>query len=210
VIGYSDITALLLALHQQAGLVTFHGPVARAPMPRFSREHFQRLLGNPAAAGPLGSLPVPADVLLPRENRIVTITPGTAEGPLIGGNLTLLHCLIGTRWFPDLDGALLFLEDVGEELYAIDRMLAHLRSIGSLSKLAGAVIGRFSDMKRSPGDGALGLEDVLRTYFAPLGVPAAFGFPIGHIDDQWTIPIGVRARFDAEAGEVALLGSAVA
>ena len=210
VIGYSDITALLLALNRETGLITFHGPVARAPMPRFSREHFERVLARPEPAGVLGTLPVRPDVLVPRENRITTVSPGVAQGPLIGGNLTLLHCLVGTRWFPDLDGAVLFLEDVGEELYAIDRMLAHLRSVGSLSKLAGVVIGRFTEMKRSSGDGALGLEDVLRTYFEPLGVPAASGFPIGHIDDQWTIPIGVRARLDAGAGTLELLDRAVA
>lgn len=208
-IGYSDITALLLAARRRADLVTFHGPTARAPMPAFTRRHFERVLAIAEPAGRLGQLPQPADVLVPRENRIVTIHGGVAEGPLVGGNLTLLHCLVGTRHYPDLDGAILFLEDVGEALYRVDRMLAHLRMVGALDRLAGVAIGRFTELERHIGDGALGFDEVLATYFGPLGIPVAAGLPIGHIDDQWTVPIGVRARLDAGAGEMEVLEAAV-
>jgi muramoyltetrapeptide carboxypeptidase len=139
----------------------------------------------------------------------VTLAGGTAEGPLIGGNLTLLHCLIGTSYFPDLEGAILFLEDVGEHLYRVDRMLAHFRLLGAFRRIAGAIIGRFTQLDRSGPDGALGFDEVLATYFGPLGVPVAYGFPVGHIEDQWTLPLGVRARLDADAGEVELLEPAV-
>ncbi|HET6577888.1 MAG TPA: LD-carboxypeptidase [Gemmatimonadales bacterium] len=209
VIGYSDITALLAGITRRAGLVAFHAPTARAEMPGFSRRHFARVLTAAEPAGTLESLPVPADVLVPRENRIVTIRGGVAEGPLAGGNLTLLQCLIGTRFLPDLDGALLVLEDVNEELYRIDRMLAHLRLAGALTRIRGVLIGRFSGLERHNADGALGLDEVLEHHFGPLGVPVAHGLPIGHIDDQWTVPLGVRARFDADAGVVELLESAV-
>lgn len=209
VIGYSDITALLAGITRRAGLVAFHAPTARAEMPGFSRRHFARVLTAAEPAGTLESLPVPADVLVPRENRVVTIRGGMAEGPLAGGNLTLLQCLIGTRFLPDLDGALLFLEDVNEELYRIDRMLAHLRLAGALARIRGVLIGRFSGLERHNADGALGLDEVLEHHFGPLGVPVAHGLPIGHIDDQWTVPLGVRARFDADAGVVELLESAV-
>jgi muramoyltetrapeptide carboxypeptidase len=209
VIGYSDITALLAGITRRAGLVAFHAPTARAEMPGFSRRHFARVLTAAEPAGTLESLPVPADVLVPRENRVVTIRGGMAEGPLAGGNLTLLQCLIGTRFLPDLDGALLFLEDVNEELYRIDRMLAHLRLAGALARIRGVLIGRFSGLERHTADGALGLDEVLEHHFGPLGVPVAHGLPIGHIDDQWTVPLGVRARFDADAGVVELLESAV-
>jgi muramoyltetrapeptide carboxypeptidase len=209
VIGYSDITAILAAAGRHAGVVTFHAPMARAAMPPFSRRHFERVLTAAAPAGRLERLAEPADVLLPRENRIATLRGGTAEGPLAGGNLTLLQCLLGTDHFPDLDGAILFLEDVGEDLYRVDRMLAHLRMAGALARLAGVAVGRFTELKREMTDGALGFDEVLATYFLPLGIPVAYGFPVGHIDDQWTLPLGVRARLDADAGELELLEAAV-
>jgi muramoyltetrapeptide carboxypeptidase len=209
ILGYSDITALLLAAVRHAGLVTFHGPTARAPMPAFSRWHFERVLATAEAAGRLGRLPDPAGVLVPKDNRILAIRPGLAEGPLLGGNLSLLQCLVGTEHLPDLDGAILFLEDVGEDLYRVDRMLAHLRAAGVLSRLAGVAVGRFTELKRHMSDGAFGFDEVLATYLEPLGIPVAFGFPIGHIDDQWTLPLGVRARLDAGAGELELLEPAV-
>jgi muramoyltetrapeptide carboxypeptidase len=209
VMGFSDITAILNAVTRRSGVVTFHAPVARAAMPRFSREHFEMVLAAPRSAGRLGRLPTPTDVLVPQENRIVTLVPGTAEGPLAGGNLTLLHCLIGTPYFPDLEGAILFLEDVGEDLYNVDRILAHLRLTGAFQALAGVIIGRFSELHRSGRDGALGYDEVLATYFEPLGIPVAYGFPIGHVEAQWTIPLGIRCRLDATAGEVDLLEPAV-
>jgi muramoyltetrapeptide carboxypeptidase len=208
-VGFSDITALLLAAHAASGIVSFHGPVARRPMTAFTRRGFERVLTRAEAAGALEIPPAPEGVLVPIANRIVTLTGGVAAGRLVGGNLSLLHCLIGTPWFPRLDGAILFLEDVSEKLYAVDRMLAHLRSIGALKQLAGVAIGQFTDLTRSAADGALGLDEVLATYFGPLGVPVAAGFPIGHIDDQWTLPIGVEAELDATRGRLSLLEAAV-
>ena len=209
VIGYSDITALLLALYRTTGIVTFHAPMARAPLTGFSRDHFERVLGRSGPPGRLGRLPSPSDVLVPRSPRILPLRKGTAEGPLVGGNLSLVAALIGTRYFPELDGAILFIEDVGEDLYRIDRMLAQLRMVGALDRLAGVILGQFTDMKRGTSDGALGFDEVLATYLDPLGIPVAYGFPIGHVDDQWTMPIGVRARLDASLGEVEILESAV-
>jgi muramoyltetrapeptide carboxypeptidase len=208
-VGFSDITALLNAVTRITGVVTYHGPVARAPMPEFSRRHFERVLASAEIPGRLGRLPAPADVLVPQEHRIVTLAGGTAEGSLAGGNLSLLHCLIGTPFFPDLNQAILFLEDVGEDLYNVDRMLAHLRLVGALKNLAGVAVGRFTDLDRASRDGALGFDEVLATYLSPLGIPVAYGFPIGHIDSQWTLPLGIRARLDADAGELDLLEASV-
>jgi muramoyltetrapeptide carboxypeptidase len=209
VLGYSDITALLAGAVRCAGLVAFHAPTARAAMPAFSRRHFARVLAAPEAAGLLEPIVPPPDVLLPQANRVTVIHGGRSEGVLAGGNLTLLHCLIGTRYFPDLDGALLFLEDVNEDLYRIDRMLGHLRMVGALAGLRGVLIGRFTGLRRGMEDGSLGVDQVLSHYFGPLGVPVLFGLPIGHIDDQWTLPVGVRARVDADAASVELLEAAV-
>jgi muramoyltetrapeptide carboxypeptidase len=209
VIGFSDITAVLNSITQLTGIITFHGPVARASMSAFTRQHFERILSHPRGAGRLDRIPAEPGVLVPRENRIVTLTGGVAEGTLVGGNLTLLQCLVGTPYCPDLTGVILFLEDVGEDLYRIDRMLAHLQLSGALRHVAGVVIGRFTDLERSSGDGALGLDEVLAHYLDPLRIPVAYGFPVGHIDDQWTLPLGVRARLDADAGELDVLESAV-
>lgn len=208
-IGFSDVTALLLAASATTGVVTFHGPTARQAMPAFTHRHFDRVLLHAAPAGLLEHLPSPADVLVPRENRVVTLAPGMAEGPLLGGNLSLVQCLIGTPFLPAFDGAILFLEDVNEPIYRIDRMLAHLRAAGVLARLAGVALGRFTEIPRDNADGALGLQEVLTTYFGPLGIPVASGLPIGHVTDQWTLPIGVRARLDAGAGTLELLEAAV-
>lgn len=208
-LGYSDITALLAAATLRSGVVTFHGPTARAPMPAFTRTHLLRAVATPEPAGRLDRLPAPAGVLVPRADRIVPLQAGVAEGPLVGGNLTLLQCLLGTPYAPDFDGAILFLEDVGEAIYRVDRMLAHLRLAGVLPRLAGVAVGRFTDLDRRGADGARGFDEVLADYLLPLGIPVAYGFPIGHIDDQWTIPLGVRARLDAGCGELELLEAAV-
>jgi len=209
VIGYSDITALINAITRRTGIVAFHGPMSRSSLSAFSRAHFERVLTSAQAAGRPNRVPQPDGVLVPREHRVVTLAPGVAEGPLVGGNLTLLQALIGTPYAPDFDGAILFLEDVNEELYSVDRMLAHLRMAGMLNRLAGVIVGRFTEMKRGTDDGALGFDEVLETYLLPLRIPVAYGFPLGHIDDQWTLPIGVRARLDATAGEVEILEPAV-
>ncbi len=209
VIGFSDITVLLLALWQRTGVVTFHGPIARTPMPNFQRWHFDRILTTVSAAGRLGRPAPPSDVLVPESGRIITISPGTARGPLVGGNLTLVQALVGTPYFPSLDGAILFLEDVGEAVYRIDRMLAHLKLAGKLDKVAGVMLGRFTELSRGADGGALGLDEVLQTHLGDLGVPVAAGFPFGHIDDQWTLPVGIPAELDATAGELTILEPAV-
>ena len=210
IIGFSDITVLLAGTLSQAGLAAFHGPTARHAMPVFSRHHFERVLCRAAPAGRLERLPEPVDGRArPADSVVTTLRPGVAEGPLVGGNLCLLQCLIGTRFLPDLEGAILFLEDVGEALYRVDRMLAHLSSVGAFAKLAGVMVGRFTEMRHDTGEGAFGFDEVLAHYFGGLGVPVAYGFPVGHIDDQWTLPLGVRARLDATAGELELLESAV-
>jgi len=210
VVGYSDITALLAGVVRRAGMIAFHGPTARAEMPPFTRRHFAKVLTGVEPAGPLEPLPTPGDVLVPRNDRVTVIHGGRAEGVLAGGNLSLLQCLIGTRYFPDLDGAMLVLEDVNEDLYRIDRMLAHLRAVGAFATLRGVLIGRFTGLKRHMDDGSLGVDQVLTHYFGALGIPVLNGLPIGHIADQWTIPLGVRARVDADAGSVELLEAAVA
>ncbi len=209
VIGYSDITILLLALTTETGVVTFHGPMARFAMPAFSRHHFELVLMRDGAPGLLQPVRADPDTLVPARGRIVTVVPGRASGPLVGGNLTLLQALIGTRFFPDLRGAILFLEDIGEDLYRIDRMLGHLRLAGALDTVAGVAIGHFSRMRHATVECALGLDEVLRKYFPLRHIPVAYGFPIGHVQEQWTLPIGVMAELNATKGELTLLEAGV-
>jgi muramoyltetrapeptide carboxypeptidase len=209
VLGFSDVTALLLALHGRTGLVTFHGPVARQPLNGFSRAHLERVTCRDAPAGTL-TIPVPpGDLLVPKEHRVVALAAGVAEGPLVGGNLSLLQCLVGTPYLPALDGAVLFLEDVGEEVYRIDRMLSHLRLAGVLDRVAGVALGQFTETGLYGSHGAPGLDRVLSDYLVPLGIPVVMGLPVGHVADQWTLPVGVRARLDGDAATLTILEPAV-
>jgi len=208
VIGFSDITALLLAITGRTGLVSFHGPVARNPLTAFSREHWELVLTAPRPAGLLRLRPPPAGVTVPVDGRVTGIVPGVAEGPLFGGNLTILAGLAGTPFFPDLAGAVLFLEDIDEDLYRVDRALAQLRLAGALDSVAGVAVGQFTGLRRVSGSGGLGLEEVLLEHLGR-SVPLALGFPFGHVDDQWTLPIGTRARLDTGAGTLELLEPAV-
>ncbi|SDL45780.1 muramoyltetrapeptide carboxypeptidase [Salinimicrobium catena] len=209
-IGYSDITALHLAIHKKTGLVTFHGPVAVSTWNEFAYSHLKKLLfegeamlyENPSDKG---------DQLAQTKNRIRTITPGTAKGELLGGNLSVLTGIMGSEYFPkNWKGKILYLEDIGEKIYAVDRMMSQLQLGGVLSEIAGFVFGKCSDCDPGgSGYGSLTLEEVIDHYIKPLGIPAFFGAMIGHIDDNATIPNGIEAEIDAKKGTIKLLEPAV-
>jgi len=206
-IGYSDITALLNAVHKKTGLITFHGPVGASTYDPFTLENFRRVV---MTAEPAGLLPTPSkkpNELVDRTNRILKITKGTATGPLIGGNLTMIATLMGTPWQPDPTGAILFLEDVHEEPYRIDRMLTTLALGGMFDKPAGIIFGRCSDCGvKGP---SFSLEEILRDRFGSLTVPVISGLSFGHIEQKLVLPIGARATLDADAGTVRVEEGAV-
>jgi muramoyltetrapeptide carboxypeptidase len=204
-IGYSDITALLNAIHQRTGLVTFHGPVGGSTIEPYSLENFRRVLMSPEPAGLLAPPPKKATELVDRSNRIVRLHPGKATGRLAGGNLTLLASLMGTPYEIETDGAILFAEDIDEEIYRIDRMLTQLALGGKFERMAGFVFGRCTDCKAN----VLSLEDILRDRFGTGPAPAISGLSFGHIEQKLTLPIGVMARLDADAGTVEVLEGAV-
>lgn len=133
-----------------------------------------------------------------------TITAGTAEGTLIGGNLTVLTSMLGSGYLPDWQGAILFVEDVGEEIYRIDRMLTQLKLNGILNKLSGFIFGTCVNCEKG-NKNSLSLEQVLKDHIQVLGVPSYYGSMIGHIDNMFTLPIGISARMNSETGSIELL-----
>ncbi|CCH02599.1 peptidase U61 LD-carboxypeptidase A [Fibrella aestuarina BUZ 2] len=208
-IGYSDITALLLAINAKAGLATMHGPEGAATWNRFTVDWLRRVLMDGEAT--LFQNPTDkGDTLTQTRDRITTLNPGIARGRLLGGNLTVLSHLIGTPYVPDWKGAILFLEDVHEEPYSVDRMLTQLKLAGVLDQVAGVVFGKCTKCETEGSYGSLTLEDVLATYLEPLKVPAFSGAMIGHIVDKFTIPLGINAEIDATKGTIRLLEAAVA
>jgi muramoyltetrapeptide carboxypeptidase len=207
--GFSDLTALITAVHVKTGLVTFHSPLGRSNWNPFSIRHFQAVAMDVAAAR--FTLPDPAtDGRSSDEVRCRALVGGRASGRLMGGNLAVLTSLAGTPYFPDLRGALLFLEDVNEYVYRIDRMLTTLTLGDHLQQVAGIVLGGFTQCKPSEGSyGSLTLDEVFMDHFGPLGVPVLRGAPFGHIARKWTLPLGVPAELDADAGTLRLLEPAV-
>ena len=207
-IGYSDITALHVAIHRHAGLVTFHGPVAFRAFTPYSLGELKRVLWTGETPVRLGGPPPfeRAEGRVDWENRVATLVPGTARGRLLGGNLCLMSHLCGTPYFPDLRGAILFLEDVEEAYYRIDRMLTQLWLSGALAGVAGVAFGKFTNCNSSPFFlQNRPLDDILAERCRALGVPAVSGIMVGHIEDQTTLPVGCLAELDADAGTLTLL-----
>lgn len=207
--GFSDITALLNAIHARTGLVTFHAPCAESAWNPYSIDSFKRITMKGEALtqrNPVASEDLPVQ----RKNRVRTITPGIAQGRLVGGNLTVLQTLIGTPYLPNMDGAILFLEDIGEYIYRIDRMLAHFKQAGALGRLKGVILGQFTDCQ--PGDGGYAsftLDEVFADVFGKLGIPVYTGAMFGHVAEKMTLPVGLPVEMDAGKGEWRLLTSAV-
>lgn len=208
-IGYSDITALLNSIFAKTGLVTFHGPVGVSGWNKFSTENLRKIVidgekilyQNPKEKG---------DNLTQVNDRIITIHEGKAKGKLLGGNLTILSTLMGTPYLPDWKGNILFVEDINEDIYKVDRMLTHLGLAGVLGQISGFVFGKCTDC--NPTDGLYGsatFEDLMEQHIKPLGIPAFYGSMIGHISNKFTIPVGIEAEIDAKTGTIQLLESAV-
>lgn len=192
--GFSDITALSLALHVRTGLLTFAGPMVAAemagpPLARTESVMWDVLSGR-------------ATKLAARADGARTLVAGRAEGTLLGGNLALVCSVMGTPFEPVWDGAILFLEDIGEPVYRIDRMLCQLRLAGVLGRITGAVLGRFTGIPEAEPDRTL--ETVLGEYFRPLGIPVLMDFPFGHTPDKMTLPLGARVVLDTRSRSMLL------
>ena len=209
-IGYSDITALLNGIHSKTGLVVFHGPMAKEFSPGrgltpYTEKYFwpaftpsSKLFGDWGGPGPRGRA------------HLKTIRGGQAEGVLVGGNLSVLVSTIGTPYEPRSDDCILFLEDVSEKPFRIDRMLNQLRLSGKLGQYKGVLLGSFTGCLPLRQAGRIGLLDVFDHYFANLGVPVLSGYAAGHQPDQATLPFGIRVHLDATEKILSFTEAAVA
>lgn len=185
-VGYSDITALHLAIAKEAGFVTFHGPMLasevlteRKPPTETS---LRRLVRGQFKAG--------AELAHPSAWPLVSVGHGISQGRLMGGNLAMICALQGTRWALEAEGTILFIEDVNEPLYRIDRMLTQLRLSGKLAQLAGVLVGDFVGIEVEA------MMPLLRQTFEPLGIPVVAGWRSGHCDPNLTLPLGAMVRLD--------------
>ena len=198
--GYSDITSLLLAIYARSGVVTFHGPVGISTWNWFSLNYVERILLKKEA------------ILLQNlsSHRVETITPGKTRGRLLGGNLSVLAALVGSPYLPTWKNTILFVEEVGEEIYRVDRMLTQLKLAGILDQLAGFIFaGCFDCPEEEDNEPTLTLTQVLSALIKPLGIPAWQGSMIGHLKNKFTVPLGVEVEIDAEQGTILMLESAV-
>ena len=203
--GFSDITALHIALLERCQLATFHGPMAAAnwansPLDDFSRESMYRALMHAKAAG---------ELLNPPEYPRTGINGGQSEGLLVGGNLMLIASSLGTPWELDTRGRILFIEEIGERTYCVDRMLTQLRLSGKFNDCAGVVFGDFADCPVEYPDFGLTLEEIIRDVVVPCGKPIITGLRCGHCSPKLTLPLGVRCRMDADTCTLTVLESAV-
>ena len=214
VVGYSDITALLLAIYRGAGLITFHGPVASSVFSDYSMAQLHAALMEPQSGRVIS---MASDDNAENNQRAQlepqflrrTIREGIAMGRLLGGNLSVLSALIGTSYGVDLSGSLLFLEEISEAPYRVDRMLTQLSQSGGLKKVVGTMLGVFQKCAAPEGEASLTLAEVVDEHFSKLTVPSVYGYPFGHIAQQLTIPVGLRARLDTANASLTLLESPV-
>ncbi len=201
IIGFSDITSLLVAITTKTGLFTFHGPVGNSGWNNYTKTVFT----NVCMKGCTYTFP---DIPI-TEDKLVTINKGIATGQLIGGNLTVLTGIIGSDYLPSFKNKILFLEEAKEEPYSIDRMLTQLKLCGILDIISGFVFGKCAKCIAEEPLKAFTFNEVIHQHIKPLGIPAFYGTMIGHIENKFTIPIGANATINADTGQITLLEAAV-
>ena len=207
-IGYSDITALLNGIFEKTGLVGIHGPVGASKQTDYTKEHFVEVAMNPKKQF---KIELSSENLEKKDEafEVHVIQPGKAEGILVGGNLSLLAAMAGTGYQPEVKDRLVFIEDVGEKPYRVDRMLTQLRQAYALEEAAGLALGVFADCEADEDDASLTLKECLKDRLGGLGIPVMYGFSFGHISNQCSLPLGVRAQMDTTSKTITLLEAAV-
>jgi len=207
-IGYSDVTALLQAIYCETGLIGFHGPVAVSDFTDYTIEQFKSILMEPKAPLQLKNAPE-NDKTEGSAFQTKIINSGKAKGQIAGGNLSLLASLAGTKYQLDAKNKIVFLEDIGERPYRIDRMFTQLLQACKLGEAAGIALGIFDDCEAKQGSDSLTLMETFEDRLGNLGIPVIYGLSFGHIDNQFTFPIGVEAELDTDNQTITLLESAV-
>ncbi len=187
-IGFSDITSLHMAIQKKSGLVTFHGPVGKSDWNPYTIQSFSQVL----IQGEPGTYSVPES----QQHKAFVIQKGAAEGVMLGGNLSVLVSMLGSDYVPSFEGAILFLEDVGEDPYRVDRMLTQLKLNGILDEITGFIFGQCTNC--TAGANSLSLQQVLEDHIKPLGIPAFYGAMISHEEKNATIPVGLPSRLTAD------------
>jgi muramoyltetrapeptide carboxypeptidase len=206
-LGYSDITALHTAIRQKTGLVTFHGPVSLSHLTEWSQQHLRAAIFE---TKPIGAVRNPNESNPLRPGHTMrTVRGGTARGALTGGNLTLLTTTMGTPYEVDTAGKILLMEDIGEDIYRIDRMFTQMKLAGKLKAAAGIVVGECKDCPPPGHDSAYSLGEVIDYLLGDLGIPVLYGLSFGHTIDQVTLPLGVMASLDADKQTLAVEGAGV-
>lgn len=205
--GYSDITALLTSIYEQTGLITFHGPLGISPFNEFTLKSFKKIVMNPG-----NHYKYPYEREENTEDNpefdVYTINGGKAEGELIGGNISVLDSMIGSKYEADFENKIVYLEEIEEKTYRVDKMLYHLLYATNLKKAAGIIMGVFSKCNIND-EPRLTLKEAITDLLKPLGIPVAYGLAFGHIDTIVTIPNGVKARMNADKNTLKLLEKAV-
>lgn len=211
-IGFSDITALLLAIHQKTGLVCFHGPVGASEFTDFTKAQFEKVLIK-------GKTNIKVDVPKGWKEKAniafetIKISNGIAQGKLVGGNLSLLTAAMGTPYDIDFDNKIVFIEEIGESPYRVDRMITQILNSGKLKKAKGIALGVFKNCETKPEDLdfglSLSLKEVLMDRFSDFNIPIIYGLPIGHINDNATLPLGIEAELNVEEACLTILESGV-
>lgn len=199
--GFSDITTLLIAIQARTGLVTFHGPVGNSGWNDFSVDYIRRVLMKAESVNYTSTGK--------EEDKPLILFPGKAKGILVGGNLSVICGIIGSAYLPDWKGKILFLEETGEEPYRIDRMLTQLKLAGVLDELSGLIFGKCVKCTAEEPEKAFTLKQVLEQTISPLHIPAFYGSMIGHIENKYTVPVGIEAEMDADSGTFRLMEPAV-
>lgn len=200
-VGYSDITAIQLALLAQLGWVTYSGPMVASEMGQNISEYSANWLWRMIA-----SQPYPIELSNPEGQELQVWRSGYAEGPLIGGCLSLITPLLGTPFLPSLKGAILVIEDIGEKTYHLDKHLQILRLHGVFDQIAGLIVGQFTDCFPKNPARSFTLDDYLRNVLRDYHFPVITNLAYGHVKQRLTLPIGVRARLTTEPPQIKLLG----
>ncbi len=207
-IGYSDVTALLQAIHLQTGLVCFHGPVASATFTDYAKTQLQAVLMQPTD-GHVIRLAEGQKTKKEVEYQPLVIRSGTAEGTLAGGNLSLMAAMAGTPHAFDLRNKLVFVEEVEERPYRVDRMFTTLLQAANLQQAAGVALGVFNACHPKKDEPSLTLLETLQDRLGALGIPVVYGLSFGHVSDNCTLPVGIAAKLNADAFEIILSQAAV-